>query len=176
MTPSDKAKAIRRRFYHDFPYYAPRVLKIRPKDPQPGKGIIPLRLNTAQRIFYETIQRQEAAHGRVRAVVLKGRQQGLSTLIEGMMYWYVSQRQGMRGMVVAHKADSTNTLFTMTRRNHDHCPAILKPSTTYSSRKELAFDKLDSSIIVGTAGSDGLGRGETAQFVHCSELAKQLAK
>ncbi|MBO8085924.1 MAG: hypothetical protein J7D61_07780 [Marichromatium sp.] len=107
----------------------------------------------------------------MRVIVLKGRQQGLSTVIEGLLYWYVSQNQGIRGLVVAHKSDSTNALFTMTRRYHDNVPAVLKPSTTYSSRKELVFDKLDSSIIVGTAGSDGLGRGETIQFLHASELA-----
>jgi hypothetical protein len=171
MRNHEEALEIRRRFYNDFDYYAPRALKIRPKEPLPGKGIIPLKLNTAQQIFYGTLQRQLAAQDRVRVIVLKGRQQGMSTLIEAMMYWYVSQRQGMRGMVVAHKSDSTNALFTMTRRYHDHCPDILKPSTTYSSRKELVFDRLDSSITVGTAGADGLGRGETAQFVHASELA-----
>jgi hypothetical protein len=164
-------KAIRSRLYEDFPYYAPRALKIRPKDPQPGKGIIPFRPNTAQTIFWDAVQSQLKQTGRVRAIVLKGRQQGLSTLIEGLLYWYVSQRQGMRGMVVAHKSDSTNALFTMTRRYHDNCPEVLRPSTTYSSRKELVFDKLDSSIIVGTAGSDGLGRGDTVQFIHASELA-----
>jgi len=166
-----KTLDIRRRLYDDFEYYAPRALKIRPKDPQPGKGIVPLKLNTAQQIFQETVRRQKASNGRIRVIVLKGRQQGLSTLIEGMLYWFVSQRQGMRGMVVAHKADSTNALFTMTRRYHDNCPHILKPSTAYSSRKELVFDRLDSSITVGTAGADGLGRGETAQFIHASELA-----
>jgi hypothetical protein len=73
-------------------------------------------------------------------------------------------------MVVAHKSDSTNALFGMTRRYHENCPKVLKPSTTYSSRKELVFDRLDSSIIIGTAGADGLGRGDTIQFLHCSEL------
>jgi hypothetical protein len=167
----EKAKQIRTRLYEDFPYYAPRALKIRPKNPQPGKGIIPLKLNTAQKIFQEMILDQERRTGRIRAIVLKGRQQGLSTVIEGMLYWYISQRQGMRGMVVAHKADGTNNLFTMTRRYHDNVPAVLKPSTTYSSRRELVFDKLDSSITVGTAGSDGLGRSDTIQFLHASELA-----
>jgi hypothetical protein len=170
-TKRSDPKAIRRRLYEDFPYYAPRALKIRPKDPQPGKGIIPFSLNAAQRIFWEAVEAQLAQSGRVRIIVLKGRQQGLSTLIEGLLYWYVSQRQGMRGMVVAHKSDGTNNLFTMTRRYHDHCPEILRPHTTYSSRKELVFDKLDSSITIGTAGSDGLGRSDTIQFLHASELA-----
>lgn len=165
------AADLRRRLKEDFAFYAAKALKIRPKDPQPGKGIIPLKLNTAQRIFLDTVRKTIEATGRCRAIVLKGRQQGLSTAIEAMLYWYVSQNEGIRGMVVAHKSDSTNALFSMTRRYHENCPKILKPSTTYSSRKELVFDKLDSSIIVGTAGADGLGRGDTVQFVHASELA-----
>jgi hypothetical protein len=59
----------------------------------------------------------------------------------------------------------------MTRRYFDNTPAILKPSTRYASRRELYFDRLDSSFIVGTAGSDSIGRGETITQAHLSELA-----
>jgi len=74
-------------------------------------------------------------------------------------------------MVVTHHADSTRALFDMTRRYHTHCPDILKPSTKYSSRRELSFDVLDSSYVVATAGGDSVGRGETLTHVHASELA-----
>jgi hypothetical protein len=47
---------------------------------------------------------------------------------------------------------------------------VLKPSTRYASRRELFFDKLDSSYVVGTAGSESVGRGETITHAHVSEI------
>lgn len=163
--------ALLTRFREDFEFYSPRVLKIRPKEPGPGKGIIPLRFNRAQQILLRSVLRQLETRGYVRGVVLKGRQQGLSTVIQALEYWWISQRKGMRGIVVAHDRPSATMLFQMSRRYHTHCPEILRPHTQYSSKTELVFDKLDSSIYVGTAGGDGLGRGDTIQFLHASELA-----
>lgn len=174
-TPNEQERselrALLGKFREDFELYAPRVLRIRPKEPEPGKGIVPLHFNRAQRILLEAVLRQLNTRGYVRAVVLKGRQQGLSTLIQALEYWWVSQRKGMRGIVVAHDKPSATTLFQMSRRYHNHCPEYLRPHTQYSSKTELVFNKLDSSIYVGTAGGDGLGRGDTIQFLHASELA-----
>lgn len=159
--------AVRQRLRDDFPYYAEHALKIRTK-----KGeIAPLVLNKAQHILHDAINKQVATTGRIRIIVLKGRQQGLSTEIGGYIYFYVSQHAAQRAIVATHLADSTRALFDMTRRYFDNTPPILKPSTRYASRRELYFDKLDSSYIVGTAGSESIGRGETITHCHASELA-----
>lgn len=160
-------RAIRRRLRDSFPFYADKALKIRTKDAQ----IVPLRLNAAQRILQAAIDEQLAETGRVRIIILKGRQQGLSTMVGGWLYHQVSQAQAKKALVVTHKADSTTALFTMTKRYHENVPDILKPSTSYSSRKELVFDKLDSSYMVATAGGEGVARGETITHAHLSELA-----
>lgn len=158
--------AIRQRLRDDFPYYAENALKIRTK-----KGeIAPLSLKPAQRILQDAIDKQMAAEGKVRVIVLKARQQGLSTAIGAWIFWWVTQHSAQRAIVATHAADSTRALFDMTRRYYDNTPTILKPSTRYASRRELYFDKLDSSYIVGTAGSDGIGRGETITHAHLSEL------
>jgi len=171
MTPA--MLEVRRRLYEDFPYYAENALKIRTKpDPVTGKSdIAPLVLNEAQRRLQEVINRQLAARGYVRIAILKGRQMGLSTHVGGWGYWWCSQRKAQKALVIAHKGDSTSTLFDMTRRFHDEMPDILKPSTRYSNRKELVFDKLASSYLVVTAGGDSVGRSETITFAHLSELA-----
>jgi hypothetical protein len=54
---------------------------------------------------------------------------------------------------------------------HDRMPALLKPSTKYDGKKELAFDKLDSSYRIATAGGDGIVRGDTVSVAHLSEFA-----
>jgi hypothetical protein len=163
----DKVTEVRRRLYDDFTYYAKHALKIRTKE----GTIAPLILNEAQQIFMKTVIDQLQSTGKVRVVVLKGRQQGLSTIIEGILYWWVSQRKAVKAIVVTHQGESTKALFDLTKRYHEHCPEILKPHTKYSSRKELAFDLLDSSYMVATAGGEGIGRGETIQLAHMSEAA-----
>src|SRR3546814_10594390 len=58
----------------------------------------------------------------------------------------------------------------MTKRYHAEVPDFLRPSTVRANSKELKFDKLDSGYTVATAGSDTVGRGETLQAAHLSEV------
>jgi hypothetical protein len=159
--------AVRKRLYEDFEFYAKHALKIRTKE----GTIVPLVLNAAQKIFMRAVIRQLDTTGKVRVVVLKGRQQGLSTIIEGILYWWTSQHKAVKTIVMTHLGESTKALFDMSKRYHENCPEILRPHTKYSSRKELSFDILDSSYMVATAGGDGVGRGETIQLAHLSEAA-----
>src|SRR5579872_4316282 len=118
---------IRRRLLEDFEFYAKHCIKIRTK-----KGeIVPLVLNRVQKRFVEVVLRQLQTRGRVRMVVLKARQQGLSTVISALQYWYLSQNKAMKGLVMAHEAESTQALFDMYKRYHDNCPDWVKPSTKY---------------------------------------------
>ena len=157
----------RKMLHKNFPLYAKHALKIRTK----AGEIEPLRLNNAQKILQQAIDNDMATKGYVRIIILKARQQGLSTHVGGYMYFRVSQNKARKAMVVTHHADSTRALFDMTKRYHDQCPEFLRPSTKYSSRKELAFDLLDSSYVVATAGGDSIARGETLTDLHVSELA-----
>jgi hypothetical protein len=167
MAELEAMKKVRLRLKEEFPYYSAKALKIRTKAAQ----IEPFVLNDAQRILEAAIEKQMAEMGRVRIIILKGRQQGMSTYVGGWLYHKVSQSQAKKAIVVTHKSDSTTALFNMTKRYHENVPEILRPSTSYSSRKELVFDKLDSSYMVATAGGDGIARGETITHAHLSELA-----
>lgn len=158
---------VRRRLRDEFPFYAANALKIRTKDAK----VVPFKLNDAQWILQNAIDKCIAETGRVRIIILKGRQQGLSTYVGGRLYSRVSQSTAKKAIVVTHKSDSTTALFNMTKRYHENVPEILRPSTSYSSRKELVFDKLDSSYMVATAGGEGIARGETLTHAHLSELA-----
>lgn len=164
---NQKLKAVRKRLLLDFPFYANSALKIRTK----AGEIAPLKLNPAQQILDEAVQKQLKSEGKIRIIILKARQQGLSTYTGGYLYFSVSQQKARKAMVITHHADSTRALFDLTKRYHEHCPDILKPHTKYSSRRELSFDVLDSSYVVATAGGDSVGRGETLTHVHASELA-----
>lgn len=166
---SERELALRRRFKDDFEVYARACLEIRPKDPRAGNQL--LLLNTAQRYVHAKLEGQKEQTGKVRALVLKGRQQGMSTYIGGRFYWRVTHGRGIRCFILTHEQEATNNLFAMVERYHDHCPALLKPETGASNAKELYFDKLESGYAVGTAGTKAVGRSQTIQLFHGSEVA-----
>jgi hypothetical protein len=157
----------RKRLLDDFEFWAKHSCKIRTK----AGEVMPLTLNPVQRRFLAHCIEQLKTVGYIRSVVLKARQQGLSTFVHAFIYWWVSQHGGQKGIVIAHKKDSTQTLYDMYKRTHENMPVALKPSTKYSSKRELVFDVLDSGLVVATAGGDSIARGETLQCMHLSEVA-----
>jgi hypothetical protein len=162
----DKERAIRQRLKDDFEHYASRCLRIRTK----AGDVVPFQLNAAQRYIHERVEEQRARTGKVRAVVLKGRQQGCSTYIEGRFYWRVSHTKGVRAFILTHEDEATNNLFEIANRYHENCPELVKPSTSAANAKELHFDVLDSGYKVGTAGNKAVGRSATVQLFHGSEV------
>jgi hypothetical protein len=151
----------------DFERYAAACLKIADKD----GNLMPLVLNDAQRLIHEKIEKQLAETGRVRALILKGRQMGSSTYVEGRFYWKVTGSFGKRAYILTHEDKATANLFNMTKRYNDHCPDALRPHTKHDNEKELYFDLLDCRYSVATAGAKATGRSATVQFFHGSEAA-----
>lgn len=169
MTPQEREqrrKATRKRLLEDFEFYARKALKIRTKDAR----VIPFVLNRAQRRFLEAVLKQWQETGYIRVIILKARQLGLSTVWGGFMYWWISQHKATKGIVVTHKAEASTALFDMTKRYHKEMLPFLRPSTEKANARELKFDKLDSGYMIATAGADTVGRGETLQVAHLSEV------
>lgn len=158
---------IRQRLKDDYTHYSLKCLKIRSKSGE----IKSFTVNRAQKFIHEMVERQRSLTGKVRAIILKGRQQGCSTYIEGRFYWRVTHQKGMRAFILTHEEEATNNLFEMAKRYHDHCPTPVKPTTKTSNAKELIFDGLDSGYKLGTAGNKSVGRSSTIQFLHASEAA-----
>jgi hypothetical protein len=85
--------------------------------------------------------------------------------------WKVSHNRGVRAFILTHEAESTNAIFEMTERYYDNLPRFVKPSISASNAKELQFADLDSGYKIGTAGNKAVGRGQTIQYFHGSEVA-----
>ncbi|WP_424133838.1 hypothetical protein [Roseomonas chloroacetimidivorans] len=161
-------KALRLRLYRDFKFYAEKApLKIKTKKGETSNLV----LKPAQLRLVELIEKLLVERGRARVIILKARQQGMSTATGGYLYFKVSQNPAKKAVVVTHKAESTANLFDMTKRFHDGVDKFVKPSTKYASQRQLHFDKLDSGYAVATAGGEGIGRGDTYFYAHLSELA-----
>lgn len=166
MTKDEFTDTIKR-FKKNFRLYALNCLNIRDKA---GK-IKTLELNKAQLYAHKRIEDQLESTSKVRALILKGRQQGMSTYVEGRFYWRTTLSVGKQAFILTHLQDSTDALFDMTKRYHDLCPELYRPATQAASAKELAFSDLDSGYIVATAGSKAAGRGRSIQYLHGSEVA-----
>lgn len=152
------------RLKDDFPYYAETCLKIKAKNRQ----LMPLILNKAQLFAHRLIEEQRARTGKVRALILKGRQQGFSTYVGGRFYHRTSLSTGTNTYILTHEQAATDTLFAMVGRYHENTP--LRPHTAAANAKELNFDKLDGGYAVGTAGSKAVGRSKTIHLFHGSEV------
>lgn len=167
MNLTSRERAIRKRLRDDLEYYAEKCLRIRTKSGE----IVPLKFNRAQKYIHGQLEAQRAKTGRVRALILKGRQQGCSTYVGARFYHRTSHRRGFRTFILTHEDAATQNLFEMVNRYHDHCPALVRPSTGTANAKELLFDRLDSGYKVATAGTKGVGRSSTIQLFHGSEVA-----
>lgn len=167
MTPQQR-KAIALHLAGNFEAYAPRILKVLPKAGGVPQPFFP---NDAQKYLHGKIEEQRKSIGKVRAIVLKGRQQGISTYTEGRFYWRLTHSKGKQAFILTHEQAATDNLFGMVDRFWHNAPADGRPSLGASNAKELVFDLLDSRYMVATAGARGTGRSRTAQFFHGSEVA-----
>lgn len=169
--PTAREIAVRKRLKEDFKYYAPRCLKIITKKDEQGRSDVrPFEFNAAQNVIHDSIEDQKARLGYVRKVILKGRQQGCSTYVEGRFYWKTSMNGGEKTFILTHQEQATDNLFGMAKRYHDYAPPFVQPYVGKQNSKELEFSKIESRYQVSTAGAKGSGRSATLSNFHGSEV------
>lgn len=149
------------------PDFASHFLKIRTKS---GK-IKDFAFNKAQNYIHSRLEQQLTKTGKVRALILKGRQQGCSTYVQARFFQKVVTQRGKKAFILTHESEATKNLFNMTKRFYDLLPAGLVPAPDESSAKELNFKSLNSGYAIGTAGNKAVGRSQTIQLMHASEAA-----
>lgn len=160
--------------------YMEENLFIRTKDAQ----IVPFRLNAAQRRLYDALEEQRQAGKPMRAIVLKARQLGFSTLAQALIFQRTVTRPNVTSLVVAHREDAVETLFNMSRLFYETMPEDIRPKCRTANSHMLLFDSperdparkardpgLNSRIRCATTGGAGVGRGDTIHNVHASEFA-----
>ena len=162
-----KAELTRRRLRTDLPLFCETALKLRPK----AGPIEPFIFNPAQRKLHQTIEEQKAKTGRVRVIILKARQLGVSTYTAARLYHRTIHNPGLRCIIIGHEKRASSNLFQIVRRFHDHMPEDIRPSVGTSNQEELIFDHLDLGYLVSVATTEGTGRSATAQLLHASEAA-----
>ena len=161
----DKALAELR---DDLALYCANAVKIQTKT----GDIAPFVWNKAQRQIHAKLENQRQSRGLVRAIILKARRLGISTYVGARFYHHASLFLGKNAFILTHEDKSTQELFDLVKRIHDHMDDIFQPVTESANANELSFAGLDAGYRVGTAkNTAGTGRGLTLQLFHGSEVA-----
>lgn len=125
----------------------------------------------AQRAFVAEIERQYNAGLPVRIIVLKGRQLGLSTLTEAVLFLWAFIHPGSNSLVLSKEKDDAEYLFGMFKRYWEDGPLKGLFPTKYNRVGYIEWEGLGSSVTTSTASKADVGRGKTLQAVHGSEVA-----
>ncbi|NCB52219.1 MAG: hypothetical protein EOM54_10100 [Clostridia bacterium] len=147
--------------------------------------LVKFKFKPAQERLYNILKEQNDSGKPMRAIVLKARQEGISTEAEGIIYARTATHENTNSLVMAHLDSSTANLFAMTKLFYEKSPEEIRPMRAASNAQELLFENpeknlkrktqnpgLRSRIRCMTAGSGGgVGRSYTFRNVHMSEYA-----
>ena len=156
-------------YKNNFELFAKEQIKILPKDS--SQGFKPFEFNEAQHIVNEAIEAQLKETGKVRAIILKARQMGLSTYTTARVFWKSYYNAYNKSVVMAHDAATSDALFSMSRNTIDNMTESFRPKFKKSNAKEIMFEHNDSGYRLYTAGAPEAGRGTTPTIAHLSEVA-----
>lgn len=185
INPKTNEKMTKEQYFYwrlrfDRKWYIENFLKIRDKRAE----IIPFKLNQAQNIVNDLIDKCEEEQRLKRFIVLKARQMGLSTLFEGLIFQDSATQDNKNSLIIAHEEQASTNLFNMSKLFFDYLPDLIKPMKKYSNGKVLQFENptsddsekavnpgLRSKITIATAGAGEVGRSATIHNLHASEVA-----
>ena len=137
---------------------------------------MPFFLNDVQHDFIDTLNKaiEDFEAGIITDIcllVLKGRQQGFTTLVTAYQLACSILNRNFQGYTLADKSDNSEAIFqNKAKFPYSQLPDALQPTEKFNNRKQLLFEKLNSSWAVDTATKD-VGRSRTVNFFHGSECA-----
>lgn len=164
---SDDQRELRQSWKDNLPKFAADCLVLKSK----AGSLDKFQLNTAQRYIHDKLEEQRAKTGKVRAYILKARQQGVSTYVSARFYHRTQFWMGTSVFILTHEQDATDNLFSMVDRFHTHMHPDLRLKAGASNAKSLDFPGAESGYSVGTAGTRSVGRSKTIRCFHGSEAA-----
>lgn len=137
---------------------------------------LPFFLNDVQKDFMGRLNKakEDFEQGKITDIsllVLKGRQQGFTTVITAYQLSSSILNRNFQGFTLADKSDNSEAIFqNKAKYPYSQLPELLKPTEKFNNRKQLLFEKINSSWAVDTATKD-VGRSRTVNFFHGSECA-----
>jgi len=121
-----------------------------------------LKLNLAQRLLFANWAHQ--------LLLVKSRQEGISTAILALFFVEAQLIPGLVVAIVSHEDFATRRLLDKVDTFHKYLPDSMKSKMFHDSDNEKAFEN-GSTIYIGTAGQRAFGRGDTVHRALVSEEA-----
>lgn len=141
-----------------------------------NQNTMPFFLNDVQHSFMDTLNRAKEDYEQgnitdISLLVLKGRQQGFTTLVTAYQLACSILNRNFQGFTLADNSDNSEAIFqNKAKFPHSQLPECLKPTEKFNNRRQLLFEKINSSWAVDTA-TKNVGRSRTVNFFHGSECA-----
>ena len=161
-----------KRMATDLPYFLKKYCFVEEKD---SSDLVPFKMNKPQSYIYEMVMKQLAEEGKVRALWLKSRQQGSSTLAAAMTVHNGMFNPRSACKIYVHKYDALKEFKDQTYM------ALLRnmklPDFSYDqlfsedSQDYKVFAHNQSSLSFKWASGLESARGSKSHYVHCSEAA-----
>lgn len=140
------------------------------------QNTVPFFLNEVQKTFITTLNKAKDDYAAKKILslkfnVLKGRQQGFTTVITAYQLACAILNKNFSGYTLSDKSDNTEAIFqNKAKFPYDQLPEKLKHTEKYNNKRQLLFEKTNSNWSVDTATKD-VGRSKTINFFHGSECA-----
>lgn len=172
MALNEKQLAKIKKIAQDFYLYCENNLQILDKD----GNLIPLKPNNIQRQIVDYVLECLETDRPIRIIILKARQEGVSTIVEALIFWWTSTNRNVHSKIIAHESDAAINLYQMFQRYYDNANQFFKPKTKYLTKYDLMFDNeegkgLKSQISTSSAQNTETGRSQTIHWLHASEVA-----
>ncbi len=135
--------------------------------------VVPFSPNEVQVRFFRLIASLMKAGQPVRVDILKGRQMGISTVIQGINFAVAWQNPQTNALTAAHELKATRELFRKQRNFLNSMPKDELHRIEHHNRLEIVFEQPHGSqMTTSTAQGKNLGTSTTLNFFHGSEVAK----
>ena len=139
-----------------------------------------LRLNRPQRIIAGVLERQRTANQPIRAILLKARQLGGSTVVQAYMAWLqLLHRDNWHSLICAHVKDAAQTIRGMMSKllasyPEEYLPAgekSLRLTSFEGSRTTMRLGHRNNTVTITSAETPEAARGKDIAMAHLSEVA-----
>lgn len=139
--------------------------------------------NPAQIPILSAAQKQLSTLGKIRQIIFKCRQAGLSTYTSGLIWNRTSLYEGVYAFVVAQDRTTVGNIFSMHDTFYRNMETEMRPPRQYFTKgTEIVLGSLsaenpsasgvNSKLLVGQAKDINLGVGQSIHALHLSEVCR----
>jgi hypothetical protein len=152
---------------NDLDYYSRKHLYVVTKT----GSFVKLKFRRAQQIVHRKLAQQRKEKGYVRAIVLKARQEGITTGTAARFFREANFIPYRKIGIVAHKSKASENIFETYDRFHKNLDEDIRPARVSTTKGNYLELENGSIITVETAGDPDAFRSATLHRLHCSEMA-----